>query len=161
MASDLEQIKKDHHMFGLIRPIGYDFTQVEDAINDYKHTIADIYELLADKDQHIRELEAQRDRLEKEVTDARLQMEAITIPDYSMEQSLNILENFGEGEPLPDAQQGMQQGSQPSPPSEPAPPSPQTQQGIGSPPPKTQNMGQPALAPAEPKLKRKIPKVIH
>lgn len=160
MAVDLEQIKKEHSMFELTRPLGYDFQQVETAINDYKHTIADIYELLADKDQHIRELEAQRDRLEKEVTDARLQMEAITIPDYTEQQSLNILENFGEGEPLPDVQQGMQQSSQPSPPSEPAPPSPQMQQGIDSPSPGFTEVSEQQPENTQ-KPKRKIPKIIQ
>lgn len=102
MANDMAQLKKEHNLFQWSQPVGYDFASVDDAINDYKETISNVYELLAEKDQFIKELQAQNERIVNQMTNTQMQMEALMVPKYSEEKSLEILEDFQQEGITPD-----------------------------------------------------------
>lgn len=93
--------------------MGYDFQEVDAAINDYKETISNIYELLTDKEQYIAQLKKRNDDLSQEIVSLRMQLEAITIPEYAQQTSENIIDEFANNGGIPAEQPQLQNTSTP------------------------------------------------
>lgn len=87
--------RQKYSMFRYSTP-GYYFEEVEETINEYKKTISDLGELLLKKDSIIKDLEDQRDKLESFATELQLQLNSMTVPEMSEEESIEILDGFTE-----------------------------------------------------------------
>lgn len=95
MASkEYRSLKNKYTLFSWSTPVGYDFEEVENVIKEYKSTISDINEVIQKKDNIIDILKAENNRLVSEITNAQLQMESITAPSLSVDQSMEVLNDF-------------------------------------------------------------------
>lgn len=92
---DAEALKNRYSMFTLSAP-GYHFIEVEDTINEYKKTISDMNELLLKKDAVVSSMKEEINRLQTELGELHLQLNAIDIPDISEEEAIEVLSDFKE-----------------------------------------------------------------
>lgn len=92
-SKEYRSLRDKYTNFTWSKPVGYDFQEVDDEIENYKRTIADIGELLQKKDNIILALKTENNRLIDEVTNTRMQMESLVIPSISEKDSLDILSN--------------------------------------------------------------------
>lgn len=90
-SKEYRSLRDKYTNFTWSKPVGYDFQEVDDEIENYKRTIADIGELLQKKDNIILALKTENNRLIDEVTNTRMQMESLVIPSMSEKDSLDIL----------------------------------------------------------------------
>lgn len=90
-SKEYRSLRDKYTNFTWSKPVGYDFQEVDDEIENYKRTIADIGELLQKKDNIILALKTENNRLIDEVTNTRMQMESLVIPSMSEKDSLGIL----------------------------------------------------------------------
>lgn len=88
-------IKNQYKMFSMSTP-GYYFPEVEDAINDYKKTISDLGELLIKKDSIINSQNDEINRLQNELGELHIQLNAIDVPDITDEEAIEVLSDFKE-----------------------------------------------------------------
>ena len=100
-SKEYKSLSKQYQLFSWSQPVGYDFKEVQEAIEKYKITISDIGELLDKKDSIIEALKEENSRLVNELANMRIQMESLIVPNYSEEESLEILEDFKEKEKIP------------------------------------------------------------
>lgn len=108
MTSEYDTYKKEHSLFTWTKPVGYDFVEVDKTIHDYKQTISDVYEIIAERDNAIAILEAKNADLIKELTLANIRLDELQVPTYTEQQSIEILNDFNQI----DGQQSQQQPQQ-------------------------------------------------
>lgn len=88
-------VKNQYTMFSMSQP-GYYFPEVEEAINDYKKTISDLGELLIKKDSIINSQNDEINRLQNELGELHIQLNAIDVPDITDEEAIEVLSDFKE-----------------------------------------------------------------
>lgn len=81
-------------MFSWTQPVGYDFSEVETAINEYKSSITDMHEILMKKEKELAAMKARCDDYIKQITEMQINYESLNVPMMSEEQSIQILDNF-------------------------------------------------------------------
>ena len=89
-----EAFKEEHHLFRWSKPIGYNFDDVDKAIEEYKSAIKDAKALIEKKDIIIVELQSEKSRLEGEVTNLELQLRSFPVQEEPEESSIEILSDF-------------------------------------------------------------------
>ena len=97
-SREYNKLKQKHTNFTWSTPVGYDFKEVDSEIENYKKTISDINELLNKKDSMIQVLKNENNRLIDEVTNSRIALEDMLVPNMSEDQSLEILNDFSGGQ---------------------------------------------------------------
>lgn len=97
-SREYTSLRQKHTNFTWSKPVGYDFKEVDNEIENYKKTIADIGELLNKKDSIIQMLKNENNRLIDELASSRIQLESVMAPVMSSRESLEILNDFSEGE---------------------------------------------------------------
>lgn len=97
-SREYNKLKQKHTNFTWSTPVGYDFKEVDAEIENYKKTISDINELLNKKDSIIQMLKNENNRLIDQLTDSRIMLENMLVPNMSEEQSVEILNDFSGGQ---------------------------------------------------------------
>lgn len=97
-SREYNKLKQKHTNFTWSTPVGYDFKEVDSEIENYKKTISDINELLNKKDSIIQMLKNENNRLIDQLTDSRIMLENMLVPNMSEEQSVEILNDFSGGQ---------------------------------------------------------------
>lgn len=97
-SREFKQLRQKHTNFTWSSPVGYDFKEVDSEIENYKRTISDINELLNKKDSIIQMLKNENNRLVDELTNSRIQLEDMLIPNMTEYQSVEILNDFSDGQ---------------------------------------------------------------
>lgn len=97
-SREYNKLKQKHTNFTWSTPVGYDFKEVDSEIENYKKTISDINELLNKKDSIIQMLKNENNRLIDQLTDSRIMLENMLVPNMPEEQSVEILNDFSVGQ---------------------------------------------------------------
>lgn len=97
---DLEQLMKKHSLFSFTQPVGYNMTEVDKKIKEYQDALNAIKELVNEKDSQIKNLLAEKERLEKAMTQLNAQLAVTEIPVTVADEATleKELENFAENE---------------------------------------------------------------
>lgn len=96
-SREYKSLRQKHTNFTWSKPVGYDFREVDNEIENYKKIIADINELLNKKDSIIQMLKNENNRLIDEMTKSRVQLEQVLAPTMSSSESIEVLKDFSEG----------------------------------------------------------------
>ena len=94
-SREYRSLRERYTLFTWSQPVGYDFEEVENTIEQYKATISELGELLRKREEMISSMKNEIKRLTSDLTDAQLQMTAISIPEASDGEIDSVLSDFG------------------------------------------------------------------
>lgn len=94
-SREFRSLREKYTLFDWSQPVGYDFEEVEKTIEQYKSTISELGELLRKREEMISSMKNEIKRLTSDLTDAQLQMTAISIPEASDGEIESVLSDFG------------------------------------------------------------------
>lgn len=94
-SREYRSLREKYTLFDWSQPVGYDFEEVEKTIEQYKSTISELGELLRKREEMISSMKNEIKRLTSDLTDAQLQMTAISIPEASDGEIDSVLSDFG------------------------------------------------------------------
>lgn len=95
LSKDYRTLQEAHDLFTWSGPVGYDFEEVEETINQYKETISQLATLLKKREELNNSMKSEIKRLTDDLTDAQLQMTAISVPNASDSEIDSVLNDFG------------------------------------------------------------------
>lgn len=94
VSRDYRSLRMEHTNFTWSKPVGYDFKEVDSAMEELKKTISDANEIIEKKESVIQLLKDENNRLVDEVTNSRIQLESVMAPTMSRDSSVEILNDF-------------------------------------------------------------------
>lgn len=97
-SKDYLSLKHRHCSFSWTQPVGYDFNEVEKAIEEYKAAVENAMEVLDAKEKQVKMLKSEVERLQSEVTNAQIQMTAITTPACDPKKDFQTLTEHSGGQ---------------------------------------------------------------
>lgn len=93
-SRNMRDMKDRYSRFSWSTPMGYDFEEVEETIKEYKQAISDANELSLKKDTTIKMLNEKVQHLTQVNTELNIQLSAVQAPDFTEDESIEILDNF-------------------------------------------------------------------